>query len=121
MSTLRSVPSEPLDNDIYELPPEELRKVPTVASHRSEAPECLKKDYSLVLRSEVFTSDFLNPGITTKRKAHDVIRLRRHSHEFFPTTIHKKNPCEKAPHLSGAFFAEKFGKRPILLAETRCE
>ena len=38
-------PGEPLDKNIYELPPEELKKVPNVAGSLGEAMDCLEKDH----------------------------------------------------------------------------
>jgi glutamine synthetase len=76
-------PGEPLDKNIYELPPEELKKVPNVAGSLSEAIECLEKDYKFLLKGNVFTEDFLEMWISNKRKEHDAIRLRPHPYEFF--------------------------------------
>ena len=76
-------PGEPLDKNIYELPPEELKKVPNVAGSLSEALDCLEKDHEFLLKGDVFTSDFLDMWISTKRKEHDAIRLRPHPYEFF--------------------------------------
>jgi glutamine synthetase len=76
-------PGEPLDKNIYELPPEELKKVPNVAGSLSEALECLEKDHKFLLQGDVFTEDFLDMWIATKRKEHDAIRLRPHPYEFF--------------------------------------
>ena len=76
-------PGEPLDKNIYELPPEELKKVPNVAGSLSEALDCLEKDHKFLLQGDVFTADFLEMWITTKRKEHDAIRLRPHPYEFF--------------------------------------
>src|SRR4051812_15471191 len=76
-------PGEPLDKNIYELPPEELKKVPNVAGSLSEALDCLEKDHAFLLKGDVFTSDFLDMWISSKRKEHDAIRLRPHPHEFF--------------------------------------
>lgn len=76
-------PGEPLDKNIYELPPEELKRVPNVAGSLSEALDCLEKDHAFLLKGDVFTSDFLDMWISTKRKEHDAIRLRPHPHEFF--------------------------------------
>jgi glutamine synthetase len=76
-------PGEPLDKNIYELPPEELKKVPNVAGSLSEALDCLEKDHAFLLKGDVFTSDFLDMWISTKRKEHDAIRLRPHPYEFF--------------------------------------
>jgi glutamine synthetase len=76
-------PGEPLDKNIYELPPEELKKVPNVAGSLSEALECLEKDHAFLLKGDVFTEDFLDMWITAKRKEHDALRLRPHPYEFF--------------------------------------
>ncbi len=76
-------PGEPLDKNIYELPPEELKKVPNVAGSLSEALDCLEKDHAFLLKGDVFTEDFLDMWISTKRKEHDAIRLRPHPYEFF--------------------------------------
>jgi glutamine synthetase len=76
-------PGEPLDKNIYELPPEELKKVPNVAGSLTEALDCLEKDHKFLLQGDVFTEDFLDMWISTKRKEHDAIRLRPHPYEFF--------------------------------------
>src|SRR5512134_166190 len=76
-------PGEPLDKNIYELPPEELKKVPTVAGSLSEALDCLEKDNDFLLKGDVLTTDFLDMWISTKRKEHDALRLRPHPYEFF--------------------------------------
>jgi len=76
-------PGEPLDKNIYELPPEELKKVPNVAGSLSEALDCLEKDHAFLTKGDVFTEDFIDMWISTKRKEHDAIRLRPHPYEFF--------------------------------------
>jgi glutamine synthetase len=76
-------PGEPLDKNIYELPPEELKRVPNVAGSLSEALDCLEEDHAFLLKGDVFTRDFLDVWIGTKRKEHDAIRLRPHPYEFF--------------------------------------
>jgi len=76
-------PGEPLDKNIYELPPEELKKVPSVPGSLGEALDCLKKDHEFLLKGDVFTMDFLDTWIAAKRKEHDALRLRPHPYEFF--------------------------------------
>ena len=76
-------PGEPLDKNIYELPPEELKKVPNVPSSLTEALDCLEKDHAFLLKGDVFTKDFLEMWVGTKRREHDAIRLRPHPYEFF--------------------------------------
>src|SRR5437762_2371045 len=67
----------------YEAPPEELKRVPNVAGSLGEALDCLEKDHEFLLKGDVFTSDFLDMWISSKRKEHDALRLRPHPYEFF--------------------------------------
>ena len=76
-------PGEPLDKNIYELPPEELAKVPNVAGSLGEALDCLEADHEFLLKGDVFTRDFLETWVGHKRKEHDAMRLRPHPYEFF--------------------------------------
>ena len=76
-------PGEPLDKNLYELPPEEMSRVPKVAGSLSEALDCLEADHQFLLKGDVFTSDFLEMWISHKRKDHDALRLRPHPYEFF--------------------------------------
>lgn len=76
-------PGEPLDKNIYELPPEELKKVPHVAGSLGEALDCLEQDHEFLLKGDVFTMDFLEMWIAAKRKENDALRLRPHPYEFF--------------------------------------
>ena len=75
-------PGEPLDKNIYELPPEELKKVPNVAGSLSEALDCLEKDHAFLLKGDVFTKDLIETYIELKRKEYDAVRLRPHPFEF---------------------------------------
>lgn len=76
-------PGEPLDKNLYELPPEEMGRVPKVAGSLSEALDCLEADHQFLLKGDVFTTDFLEMWISHKRKDHDALRLRPHPYEFF--------------------------------------
>ncbi len=77
-------PGDPLDKNIYDLPPEELATVPSAAGSLDEALECLKADNEFLLKGEVFTPDVLETWIEYKKaKEIDAVRLRPHPHEFF--------------------------------------
>src|SRR5271154_1158700 len=76
-------PGQPMDKNIYELPPEQLKKVPNVAGSLSEALECLEKDHAFLLKGDVFSKDFLDMWISAKRKEYDALRLRPHPYEFY--------------------------------------
>jgi len=75
-------PGEPLDKNIYELPPEELKRVPNVAGSLGEALDCLEGDHEFLLKGDVFSMDFLDMWISAKRKEQDALRLRPHPYEF---------------------------------------
>ena len=75
-------PGEPLDKNIYELPPEELAKVPNVAGSLSEALDCLEADHEFLLHDDVFTSDVLEKYVELKREQSAEVRLRPAPLEF---------------------------------------
>jgi glutamine synthetase len=76
-------PGEPLDKDIYDLSPEELKAVPSMPASLEEALICLEDDHSFLLKGDVFTEELLETWIGYKRKNEaDAIRLRPHPHEF---------------------------------------
>jgi glutamine synthetase len=76
-------PGEPMDKNLYELPPEEMAKVPQVPGSLSEAVAHLEKDHEFLLKGDVFTRDFLEMWISNKRKESDALRLRPHPYEFY--------------------------------------
>ena len=76
-------PGEPVDKNMYELPPEEHGKIPQILGSLSEAIEALEKDHQFLLKGDVFTKDFLEMWVSHKRKEHDALRLRPHPYEFF--------------------------------------
>jgi glutamine synthetase len=76
-------PGEPMDKNLYELPPEEHAKIPQMPGSLDEALNHLEKDHDFLLKGDVFTRDFLEMWITHKRKESDSIRLRPHPYEFF--------------------------------------
>ncbi|PQO44553.1 type I glutamate--ammonia ligase [Blastopirellula marina] len=76
-------PGQPLDKDIYDLPPEEAAAVPKTPGSLEEALDCLAADHEFLLRGDVFTKDVIETWIEYKRKNEvDAIRLRPHPYEF---------------------------------------
>ncbi|HAV61055.1 MAG TPA: type I glutamate--ammonia ligase [Verrucomicrobiales bacterium] len=75
-------PGEPLDKNIYELPPEELKRVPKVPGSLDEALTCLEEDHDFLLKGDVFTADFIEMWVTQKRAQADAVRIRPHPYEF---------------------------------------
>src|SRR5678809_636633 len=76
-------PGEPLDKDIYDLSPEEMRAVPSMPSSLEEALNELEDDHAFLLKGDVFTEELLENYIAYKRKNEaDAVRLRPHPYEF---------------------------------------
>ena len=76
-------PGPPLDRDIYDLPPEELAKVPKAPGSLDEALAALERDHDFLLRGDVFTEDVIATWIHFKReKEIQPMRLRPHPYEF---------------------------------------
>ena len=76
-------PGEPLDHDIYDLSPDELRHVPALPSSLEGALDALEKDHEFLTRNDVFTEELIQSYIEYKRTAEvDAIRQRPHPYEF---------------------------------------
>ncbi|PYI61213.1 MAG: glutamine synthetase, partial [Verrucomicrobia bacterium] len=75
-------PGDPLDKNLYELPPEELAQVASVPDSLRGAIEALQADHSFLLRGDVFNEDFIANWVDMKQKEYDALRLRPHPYEF---------------------------------------
>ena len=76
-------PGEPLDKDIYDLSPEEMKGVPTTPGALDEALAALRKDHEFLVRGDVFTPDVIDTWIWYKTENEvDAMRLRPHPYEF---------------------------------------
>jgi glutamine synthetase len=77
-------PGDPLDKNIYDLPPEELATIPSAPGSLEEALCALKEDHAFLLKGDVFTNDVIDTWIAYKT-AHELnpVRLRPHPHEFY--------------------------------------
>jgi glutamine synthetase len=77
-------PGEPLDKNIYDLPPEEAQKVRQVPGSLQESLAALEEDQGFLTTGEVFTRDVIDTWIDYKRKKEiDPVRLRPHPWEFY--------------------------------------
>jgi glutamine synthetase len=52
-------PGDPLDKNLYDLPPEELAKVPQAPDSLQGAIAALEADHEFLLKGDVFTKDFI--------------------------------------------------------------
>lgn len=77
-------PPEPVDKDLYDLPPEALAAVPQVPGSLEGALDALEADHDFLLEGGVFTQDVVDHWIDYKR-VHEVdeLRLRPHPYEFY--------------------------------------
>ncbi|MDP3704492.1 MAG: type I glutamate--ammonia ligase [Legionellaceae bacterium] len=75
-------PGQPIDKDLYELPPEELLDIPTIATSLDEAIMHLENDHEFLLAGGVFSKDFLQSCIELRRE--DIMKVRNlvHPMEF---------------------------------------
>ena len=67
-------PGPAMDKDLYDLPPKELKKIPTVCGSLREALANLDKDRAFLKAGDVFNDDFIDSYIDLKMA--DVQRLR---------------------------------------------
>jgi glutamine synthetase len=76
-------PGEPLDKDIYDLPPEELANVPSLPGTLEEALKALEADHEFLLKGDVFTMSMIERWVSYKTEREvDPMRLRPHPLEF---------------------------------------
>ena len=76
-------PGEPLDRDIYDLPPEEASNVSTTPGSLQDSLTALANNHEFLLRGDVFTKDVIDAWIEYKMENEvDALRLRPHPYEF---------------------------------------
>jgi glutamine synthetase len=59
-------PGDPMDKNLYDLPPEELKDIPTVCGSLRDALGELQNDHAFLLKGEVFNRDFIESYIELK-------------------------------------------------------
>lgn len=76
-------PGEPLDKDIYDMEPEELKNVPSTPGSLEAALKALENDYEYLLKGDVFTEDVIETWIKYKMdKEVKPMALQPHPYEF---------------------------------------
>jgi glutamine synthetase len=79
----RIEPPEPVDKDLYELPPEEHESIAQVPGSLPDVLAALEADHEFLLAGDVFTQDLIETWIDYKRTNEvDQLRFRPHPHEF---------------------------------------
>ncbi len=80
----RIAPPDPIDKNIYDLPPEESKNIAQVPGSLEQALDALENDHAFLTKGEVFTDDVIQVWLDYKRqKEVDAVRLRPHPWEFY--------------------------------------
>ena len=75
-------PGDAMDKNLYDLPREELKKVPTVCHSLDQALDALDKDRAFLKAGGVFTDDVLDAYIELKMEEVTRLRMTTHPIEF---------------------------------------
>ncbi len=80
----KTEPGEPLEKDLYDLPPEEAKTVKNTPGSLAEVLDALEQDHDFLLKGDVFTPDVIETWIKYKRqKELSQVNLRPTPYEFF--------------------------------------
>jgi glutamine synthetase len=75
-------PGDPVDKDLYDLPPEEEKMIPTVCFALDQALDVLDKDRAFLTAGGVFSDDFIDSYIGLKMDEVTRLRMTTHPVEF---------------------------------------
>jgi glutamine synthetase len=75
-------PGDPADKNLYDLPPEEDKKIPTVCSSLEMALDHLDRDREFLTRGGVFTNDLIDAFIELKMEEVTRFRMTTHPVEY---------------------------------------
>ena len=75
-------PGDPIDKNLYDLPPEELKDVPTVCGSLREAANALVEDHQFLLAGDVFTEDQIHAYLELKWEEINRFEQAPHPVEF---------------------------------------
>ena len=75
-------PGDPIDRNLYELPPQQLAGIPRVPTTLDEALDALEADHAFLTSGVVFTDDLIATYIEFRREQSDRVKIRPHPYEF---------------------------------------
>ncbi|MBA2352119.1 MAG: type I glutamate--ammonia ligase [Burkholderiales bacterium] len=75
-------PGDPIDKNLYDLPPEEAKAIPHVCSSLQQALECLEQDREFLTRGGVFSDDMIDGYIELKNEELTQFMMTTHPIEF---------------------------------------
>ena len=80
----RIEPGDPIDKDLYDLPPEEAKSVKGTPGSLQEVLNALEADHAFLLEGDVFTPDVIETWLAYKREREvDPVAIRPHPYEFY--------------------------------------
>ncbi|MGO1544344.1 MAG: type I glutamate--ammonia ligase [Gulosibacter sp.] len=77
----RIEPMDPIDKDLYELPPEEAKNIPQMPLSLSEALRALEEDHEYLLKGGVFDEDLIRTWIDYKTNA-EILPMAERPHPY---------------------------------------
>jgi glutamine synthetase len=75
-------PGDAMDKDLYDLPAEEAKNIPTVCHSLDQAIDCLNADREFLTRGGVFTNDMIDAYVELKMAEVTRLRMSTHPVEF---------------------------------------
>ena len=75
-------PGDPMDKNLYDLPPEELKDIPTVCHSLREAVDALDADRAFLKRGDVFSDDLIDGYLDLRREEIRAFEYTPHPIEF---------------------------------------
>ncbi|MEA1938067.1 MAG: type I glutamate--ammonia ligase [Pseudomonadota bacterium] len=75
-------PGEAMDKNLYDLPPEEMKDIPTVCASLRQAVESLRADHDFLLEGDVFSTDLIESHIDLKMEEIITFETSPHPVEF---------------------------------------
>ena len=81
-------PGDPMDKDLYDLPPEELKGIPTVCGSLREAMQALEADCDFLMKGDVFTRDMIDGYIALRWE-----EIYRYEHTTHPVEFEMYYSC----------------------------
>ena len=77
----RIEPLEPIDKDLYELPPEEAANIPQVPNSLLDSLDALRNDHEFLLQGGVFTKELIETWISYKYE-NEILPMAQRPHPF---------------------------------------
>src|SRR5690606_17045173 len=75
-------PGEPMDKDLYDLPPEEEKEIPTVCCSLLQAVEALDRDRAFLKKGDVVSDELIDGYIALKQQEIQRVQMATHPVEF---------------------------------------